>query len=154
MIQRIQTFFLAISFALISIMFAMPLIEFVTPAGDLYELTFRGLFKLGMNGKELVQSAWPIMAILGLILLLHVVIIVSFKNRVRQMRLIVFTIIVMIGYFGIGFYLSSSYADFVKGDSSLTIFSMFPLVAIILDYLALRAIGRDEALVRSVDRIR
>jgi hypothetical protein len=28
------------------------------------------------------------------------------------------------------------------------------LVAIILDYLAIRAIGKDEALIRSIDRIR
>jgi hypothetical protein len=30
----------------------------------------------------------------------------------------------------------------------------FPLIAIILDYLSIRAIGKDEALVRSLDRIR
>ena len=31
---------------------------------------------------------------------------------------------------------------------------IFPLVALILDYLALRAIFKDETLVRSLDRIR
>ncbi|MDD2382096.1 MAG: DUF4293 family protein [Mariniphaga sp.] len=31
---------------------------------------------------------------------------------------------------------------------------IFPLLAVVLDYLAIRAIGKDEVLVRSMDRIR
>jgi hypothetical protein len=37
---------------------------------------------------------------------------------------------------------------------SFNIAVVFPLIAIILDYLAIRNIGKDEALVRSIDRIR
>ncbi|MCL3781100.1 DUF4293 family protein [Prolixibacteraceae bacterium JC049] len=154
MIQRIQTFFLAVSFLLISIMFTMPLIEFVTEAGDLYQFTFKGLFKLNAEGMELVENNWAITGMLGLIVLMHGVIIASFKHRVRQMRLTVFTIFLLVGFFAIGFYMASSYADMVNGQHSFTIGTIFPIVAIILDALAIRAIGRDEALVRSVDRIR
>lgn len=154
MIQRIQTFFLAVSFLLISIMFTMPLIEFVTESGDLYQFTYKGLFKLNTEGIELIQNNWAITGILGLIVLMHAVIIASFKNRVRQMRLTTFTIILMVGFFAIGFYTASSYSEIVKGNYSFAIASVFPVVAIILDVLAIRAIGRDEALIRSVDRIR
>ena len=37
---------------------------------------------------------------------------------------------------------------------SLKIALSFPLVSLILDYLAIRNIGADEALVRSLDRLR
>jgi hypothetical protein len=32
--------------------------------------------------------------------------------------------------------------------------AVLPLVAIVIDWLAIRAIGKDEALIRSIDRIR
>ena len=37
---------------------------------------------------------------------------------------------------------------------SVKIALSFPIIALILDYLAIRNIGADEALVRSLDRLR
>ena len=42
----------------------------------------------------------------------------------------------------------------LDGIVSYEITAIFPFVAAILTYLAIRAIGKDEALIRSMDRIR
>ena len=41
-----------------------------------------------------------------------------------------------------------------EGDFVYKLPIVFPVINIILTYLAIRAIGRDEALVRSLDRLR
>jgi hypothetical protein len=68
------------------------------------------------------------------------------------MRVIVFTILLMLGLFGMFFFFT--YYSFSGAQISFKISMVFPLVAVILDYLAIRAIGKDEALIRSIDRIR
>lgn len=68
------------------------------------------------------------------------------------MRLVAFTIILLLGLFGLFFYFT--YAAFEDARVAFKIPVAFPLIAVILDYLAIRAIGKDEALVRSLDRIR
>jgi hypothetical protein len=47
-----------------------------------------------------------------------------------------------------------TYYSFSEAQISFKISILFPIVAIILDYLAIRGIGKDEALIRSIDRIR
>ena len=68
------------------------------------------------------------------------------------MRVLGFTIILLIGLFGLFFYFA--YAGFDGATTSFKIPVSFPLIAAILDYLAIRNIGKDEALIRSVDRLR
>ena len=56
---------------------------------------------------------------------------------------------------GIYFYLCNRYfADSEFYSHTLKISLVFPLVCLVFDLLALRAIFRDEKLVRSLDRIR
>lgn len=68
------------------------------------------------------------------------------------MRILVFAILLMLGLFGMFYFFT--YYSFKGADVSFNIAVVFPLIAIILDYLAIRNIGKDEALVRSIDRIR
>jgi hypothetical protein len=58
----------------------------------------------------------------------------------------------MLGLFGMFFYFA--YAGFEGAKVAFKIPVVFPIVAVILDYLAIRAIGKDEALIRSLNRIR
>lgn len=147
MIQRIQTLYVILSMVLIGLLFAFPFAEIVEN-GTIY------LFdKMGISGEAgLVQNGWPIAALIVIILLLHLVTIYSFKKRVLQMRILVFSIFLMIGLFGMFYFFT--YFSFEKAHISFKIVAVFPLVAIVLDYLAIRAIGKDEALIRSIDRIR
>jgi len=87
---------------------------------------------------------------------LQLFIIFGYKNRVRQMRIAVFSILIMLGFFAAAwFFVHLSLKELGgEGGYSFDIPLAFPIVAAILNYLAIRAIGKDEALVRSVDRIR
>ena len=60
------------------------------------------------------------------------------------MRLLTFSIILLLGLFGIFYYFT--YASFQDETVAFKVSVAFPLVAIILDYLAIRNIGKDEAL--------
>jgi hypothetical protein len=79
-------------------------------------------------------------------------VIFGYKKRIRQIRFLVFTILLMLGLFGMFFFFT--YYTFKDAQISFKISAAFPWVAIILDYLAIRSIGKDEALIRSIDRIR
>lgn len=147
MIQRIQTVFLLIAGLLIASIYKLNIAE-LSVEGELYVFNAFGIFK----GENLVFDGLPVLILIGLIALLHLVIIFMYKKRIRQIRMIVFTIILQLGLFGIFFYFI--HAGFSGAEVAYKVPLVFPIVAIILDYLAIRSIGKDEALVRSLDRIR
>ncbi len=147
MIQRIQTAYLLVAGLLVASLYKLNLAELAVN-GEIYRFGANGIF----NGETLVFNGLPISILIAIISLLHSVIIFSYKKRIRQIRLTVFTIVLLFGLFGMFFYFS--YASFEGVQVAFRLPVAFPVVAIILDYLAIRAIGKDEALVRSLDRIR
>lgn len=147
MIQRIQSLYLLVSAILIAFLFALPFAE-IAKDGAIYLFNFKGI---SLNG-AVTENGLAISILIGIILAIHGFAILSYKNRIRQMRVIVFTILLMLGLFGMFFFFT--YYSFSGAQISFKISMVFPLVAIILDYLAIRAIGKDEALIRSIDRIR
>jgi flagellar basal body-associated protein FliL len=80
------------------------------------------------------------------------VIIFLYKKRILQIRILVFSVVLLLGLFGLFFYFT--YAGFTGAKVAFKVPVVFPVVAVILDYLAIRAIGKDEALIRSLNRIR
>lgn len=152
MLQRIQTVYLGLAFILLGLMVWLPLAD-VSVGANVYTFSVKGIVN-GATGDQL-QSGLPLMVMLGIALVLQVVVIYSFKNRVRQMRLSTFNIILMLGMIGLFFYFKyASFKEMTVDLVSYRIALVFPVVAAILNYLAIRAIGKDEALVRSIDRIR
>ncbi|NQU88019.1 MAG: DUF4293 domain-containing protein [Mariniphaga sp.] len=147
MIQRIQTIFIVLSTVIIGLLFSLPIAE-ISAAGEVYIFKAQGV----TLGTEVIFDGLPIMIFLGIILLLHIIAILIYKKRIRQMRVLTYSIILLLGLFGIFYYFT--YASFENETIAFKISVAFPLVAIILDYLAIRSIGKDEALVRSLDRIR
>lgn len=147
MIQRIQTLYILLAGVLAAILFQLKLAD-LTVNSELMEFYAKGILK----GEELVFSGLPLLLFIGIISLLHLVVIFLYKKRILQIRLLVFTIILLLGLFGMFFYFT--YAGFEGAKVAFKIPVAFPLVAIILDWLAIRAIGKDEALIRSLNRIR
>jgi hypothetical protein len=71
------------------------------------------------------------------------------------MRLSSFNMVLLVGYYAIFFF--TRYVILQQNVMTSTTFSwpiILPLIGAILTYLALRAIAKDEALVRSLDRLR
>ena len=146
MIQRIQTVYLLISIFLTGLLLWLPLADITS--GDRLSFDISGIHK----GEELVYNGLPLVIFLIIIIALHVAVVFLYRKRIAQIRILVFTIILLLGLFGIFFYFA--YMGFEGAKASFKIPAAFPLVVIILDYLAIRSIGKDEALIRSLNRIR
>jgi len=153
MIQRIQTLFLLGVFVLIALMFFFPLAELIDSASQTYTFIYRGIPSL-TEGEPMLYKAYPVAILLVIISLNVIVTIVSYKKRMRQIRLTVFNIFCMLGTMGLVYYSINSQANEMQAIANYSIVNAFPLVGIVLSYLAIRSIGKDEAMIRSMDRIR
>lgn len=147
MIQRIQSVYLFISVLLTGLLFLLPFAE-IAKDGAIYLFNFKGILLDGV----LKENGMVIPVLLVVIMALHGLAIFSFKNRARQNRVIVFAILALVVLIGLFIYFT--YLSFSGALISFKFGAALPLVAIIVDYLAIRAIGKDEALIRSIDRIR
>lgn len=147
MIQRIQTLYVLISTVLVGLLLVFPFAEIVS--GDqLYVFD-----KLGISsGDQMVERGWAIAGLIVTLVLLHLAVAFNYKKRILQMRMLTFSILLLLGLFGMFYFFT--YFSFSGAQISFKLVVSFPLIAIVLDYLAIRAIGKDEALIRSIDRIR
>lgn len=147
MIQRIQTIFITATALLIASLYFLDFAD-LTVNGELYIFNAKGIF----NDNQMIFNGLPILVFIGIIALLHLIIVFMYKKRISQIRMLVFSIILLLGLAGLFIYFT--YAGFENAKAVFKAPVVFPVVGIILDYLAIRAIGKDEALVRSMDRIR
>ncbi len=147
MIQRIQTVYIFISALLIVSLMKLTFAE-LSVNNELYTFVAKGIY----NGEELIFNGIAIFVFIPVIALLHFLVIFLYKKRILQIRILVFSIVLLLGLFGLFFYFS--YAGFDGAKIAFKIPVVFPIVAAILDFLAIRAIGKDEALIRSLNRIR
>ncbi len=152
MIQRIQSLYLLLALALMVSIFFLPIAELLDSAEINYIYSYRGLM-IEENGEMLYHSV-PTIILLSVIVLISFVSIFLFKKRVLQMRINSFNIFIMIGYIGLNYYYIQNFQKQLDAIVSYELPMIFPLLAAILTYLAIRAIGKDEALIRSMDRIR
>ena len=153
MLQRIQTVYLLIIVALMVATLFLPLAMF--QAGDqFYSFDATGISTIAAT-PELVYPTWGLFALTAVISILALVTIFLFKKRMLQIRLCIFNGILMLGFYGLFAFFVWILKDQLNDAAlSVKIALSFPLISLILDYLAIRNIGADEALVRSLDRLR
>jgi len=152
MIQRIQSIYLLVVTILMACIFGYPYAELLSSEGQLFIFKFNGLSIVSETGMYLLTI--PPIILLIIITLISFVTIFLYKKRVLQMRLNSFNIILMLGYIGLNYYYIQNFSRQLDGVVSYKITVIFPFVAAVITYLAIRAIGKDEALIRSMDRIR
>jgi len=155
MIQRIQTLYLLAAGGLFFALLFLPLTDI--QSGDVfYSFSVAGLYTTA-SPTELVYPTWSLLTVAAIIILLSFITVFMYGKRVFQIRLCVYNALLMIGFCGLyGFYLWQFRQSPELPDMkiSLRFWTCFPLVALILDYLAIRSIGADEVMVRSLDRLR
>ena len=151
MLQRIQTVYLLIIMALTIAILFLPLA--VLQSGDqLFTFDATGISTMAA---QLIYPTWGLFALTIVISLLALLTIFLFKKRILQIRICVFNAILMLGFYGLFAFFYWDLGNQKEIFSlSLKIAFSFPLISLILDYLAIRNIGADEALVRSLDRLR
>lgn len=152
MLQRIQTFYLTIATVLIAVMGWTELGN-VAVGDELFSFTLTKMSQLA--GGDLSMFLTDLTILGAVIIIVQFIVIFSYKKRVLQMRLATYNILLMVGLVVFAWWKITSPFKEIDGDLiAYRVPMAFPVVSIIMNYLAIRAIGKDEALVRSVDRIR
>ena len=149
MIQRIQSVYLLVVSILMVICMCNPVGSIIATTNEISE--FGNLFITLPDGTK-DYAPWALFVILLVVAVLAFVTIFLFKKRMLQIRLTIFSSIVLIGYYLVMAALIFMTAEETSFTPSWTI--CLPFVGIILNWLAIRGIGADEALVKAYDRLR
>ena len=155
MIQRIQTIYLLLATILMSLALCLPLAT-VWQGGN--ELVVKAFF---LDGEMGFKAPLPIYMgiVLAVATVLPFITIFIYKKRLAQIRLCVSELVLLVGsiaFIALYCYRLCDLLASLEGNKVFTLgfASLMPVVAIIPVVLAIRGIARDEALVRSLDRIR
>jgi len=154
MIQRIQTVYLLIAEMLIGALFFLPFGTISAKEGGIYRFDINGIYLEAAQKPEIMYGSLPLVILWAMSLILILVTIYLYKNRIMQMRISAISIFMLIGLSGLIYYSIWSGAKTLSGVYSLSLYFVFPAIAVVLIYMAIRSIRKDELLVRSIDRIR
>lgn len=135
MLQRIQTLFLAVAAGLIFSLFLTPMMKIV-----------------GSEATEIVlyREYTPFLIIIFVAFVLCVTTIVSYKRRIFQIRLCNLNSLILLG-----FQIWIAVQFFTREPQMVySVTALFPIVAAVMTFFAMRYIARDEALVMASSRLR
>ena len=177
MIQRKQTLFLLLAVCALAMCFMFPLASFTAKAplgipvsGELNLIAKENpsLMNDILNGEAVTMGqkdyikVWPLTVLTALSALIALVSLFLYKNRVRQMRVVAVAFLLgVIDIFLIFIWAVDAYIDKVtvpmacnEIDVNYGIGTWCTIVAVVLMFLAQRAIKKDEEKVRAADRLR
>lgn len=155
MIQRIQTIYLLLVTVLMALLFFVPTVHFTTEAGT---AVFKAYEFVGADGVvEKVPSYLMFLVLLAMCLPIYIVL--CYKRRLSQIRFCVVEMVLLVGVLILeGLYCYRLYSLFGEAYEAYAMEVRWPilcpLAALLFSWLAMRAIFRDEMLVRAADRIR
>lgn len=151
MIQRIQSLYLLAVLILCVACMCFSVGRFVGDNGDVVAILNNLTLEVGEQSS---YKPWALFVELILVCILSFFTIFTYKKRVRQIRMTVFSSVVLIGWYVTYAFFAFTLGGDLEASFRPSLVAAFPLVSLILNYLAIRAIGADEFLVRSLDRIR
>lgn len=166
MIQRIQTVYLALvlilSFVgLVSTVGAWTVADATVAHFSNFTFGAEGAFK----SLDSTSGPWCLGVLLVMVMFLSTMSIMLYRKRMRQLRLTILSTILLVGYVAtyavFTYYYHLNLEQVVEQGAEQLIptfhikfVGVFPVISIILNCLAIQGIRKDEALVRSLDRIR
>ncbi len=150
MIQRIQSVYLLLVAILLVVALCIPVGSYLCPNG--YEAGFTNLGVRMEDGSLL--SSWGMFAILLLSAIVAFGTIFLFRNRILQIRMTIFNSLLLVGYYLAFVAFLFVFRSRLDASFHLSWGLCLPFVSLVLNYLAIRAIGKDEVLVRAADRLR
>ena len=149
MIQRIQSIFLFASLCFLVPMFFVPVAALVHETGEILTFNFTGFYQTGAG---ITTHEYSIMAFGILICALNLIIILMYRHRITQIRLCIYNIILLIGLSGVVLFVLYNIQNIQTISFGLP--AVFPVVSVILHYLAFRGIRKDELMVQALSRLR
>jgi len=153
MIQRIQTLYLLISVVVINLLFLLPINE-LTNSEHILRFTIFGISEIVLDKSELIIETMPLLVLTSFSALSLFFSIFLFKNRRLQTRLVVYSIVVLIGLQTLFIFYLYKITTLNQTNFSFSPGLFLPIVAAFIAFLAFRAIRKDDELVKSADRIR
>lgn len=158
MIQRIQSIYLLLVAICSALTLFFPFAHFYEGSVKLSEYAAFGVFNVQSVVLEMssatVVPIW-IFSILGT--LLPLIIVFLYKNRKLQIKLVHLTYIIFIAFLILIYMGISNVSETLYSDGQEILYHIgfyLPVAAIAFLFLAIRGIKKDEALIRSIDRIR
>lgn len=155
MIQRVQSVYLFLVTVLLSLFVVRPYAGLAFKDNRQLMLHAHAV-KLEFNDREVIYKSTPLVAVLPVVSgILALVTIFMFRNRIWQIRLclinsLILLLLIVLMYVNY----TSVKNDFFVAWHSFKGSAVFPVMAVILNIMAFRAIRKDELLVKSYDRIR
>jgi len=133
-------------------MFFVPIAQLAYETGELFALDLRGFYQTVAGETIRDKNEYSLMAFGILICILNLFIIFAYKSRLLQIRLCIYNILFLAGMMGVIFFIVYNVA--LTPSVSFRLPIVFPVVAVILHYLAFRGIRKDELMVQSLSRLR
>lgn len=149
MIQRIQSIYLLVVTILMVICLCSSIGSVIASTKEISTL---GNLYITLPDGTKDYSTWALFAILLVVAILSFVTIFLFKKRMLQIRLTIFSSVMLIGYYLTLIATILMLAEETSFTPSWII--CLPFIGLVLNWLAIRAIGADEALVKAYDRLR
>jgi hypothetical protein len=153
MIQRIQSIWLFLAAVSISCLLFQPIATTTDLIGMKFYIIASGLYQEIGGVKKQVDDFIPLLISVSAVAIMCLVNIFNFKKRKLQKQMIYATIAFIIG---LSFW-CSQYAKKIPGGLETANYDTgmyLPPLAIAFCLLAIRGINRDEALLKSADRLR
>jgi len=100
------------------------------------------------------SSSWPVSLVAGITAVLAVIAVFLYKNRNLQIKTGYLLLLLLVLVYAFYFIFDRQHLPFPEFFRNIRFTFVFPFVAFILVYLAIRGVKKDEKLVRSLDRLR
>jgi len=152
MIQRIQSIFLFLSLCFLVPLFFAPIAELVYETGEIFAFNLKGFYLTEAEATISISNQNSIMAFGILICIINLVIIFLYRHRVLQLRLCIYNMLLLTGLTGVVLLVLYSVPNVRSVSFSMP--AVFPVISIILHYLAFRGIRKDELMVQALSHLR
>ena len=158
MIQRLQTVYLTLAALLLAVPVIIPggiVLSTIEAETGTYFLFAEKMIFQSPGELDILNTPYGLIAALMIGLFLSVYSIMQYKNRGFQMKLVQLAIVIQLVFAVLVFFYTDSMLDIAaEGSPSYSPVIGVMAVVIVLYLLALRGIKKDDALVRSADRLR
>lgn len=155
MIQRIQSVWLFFASAALFALYLFPTMQWLNPEGKIQIAKVSGIYE-NINGTLVQTTPFTLLGIVGvLVATTPFVILFFYRDRNLQIKLSYTTIVITLTF---SFWLAQSIRQAAAisqfNADNYGIGALLPSAAILFLILAIRAIKKDEKLIRSADRLR
>ena len=155
MLQRIQSIYLLLASLALFALFLFPLAHNVYIDNKAVTIMVTGVFQDVNGGQTHTQFFTALTVATAIVALLPLIIVFLFKNRKQQIALCYGTILVIFGYsFWMAQTVKKEMGSIVLDTHNWGIGLFLSSISVLFMIFAVKAIQRDEKLVKSADRLR